>query len=408
MSREFTDNVIGRLMVPTPSMGVDNDLNMFKRKLDDSRDFVSAITDGVQSKRLYTGRAGLEPLRATLASQLADSMNVIDTGYSTTDAQSDEMITQPIAVKAFAQRWQQDYVEMTPLFCASQEPTTSALNMHTVASPQVLNMGLELKAIFDQRAPLEPSSSFDDMEDLATTLASTQIKTAVEFGDKWNYLGPMTGFLDAGVHSSDATKRAAQNAERMLTFSIFKRARIFNFFGEDLVKGDYLFWQVGARDMSFLRNFVDPRGQALAARRKLFDPQLQIFGASQRQLHTPVHNSSYDFTGDAFTNPRDSDVDYMQRIERLARDFDVIEFDDVFADAPRLKYGTGADKERQKKELLEEVPSLVYDAYMEGYCMKVGYARSLTGRAPTLGELREAHRSMEAMKKLQAVTIYNL
>lgn len=410
-SRGFTDSLIARLQVPEPGMGLDPTVNFGKRPLDSTRDLVSALTQGVPAKRLYTGRSGLEMLASSLPAQMAAGMNVIDTGYSTSDAQSDQTFNMPIAVKKFRDGYEQDYVPMTPLFSSRSERPANALNQHTVMSPAVLNAGLELNGIWAQRAALDMNQNDELLEQLVSSLNLADCSTATDFGDKWNYLGPMMGFLDAGVHSSDARVRAAGHAERMLTWSSYNRARIFNLFAEDVRPGDFLFWCVREYDQSYNPNFVDPRGNPIAARRHLRNRQLQIMGASQRQMHTPVHNSSYDpIDGpDSFTNPRDSDADYIARFTRLTDQFNPMEYDEMMM-KPRFKYNTSnLDTDADlRKQIAEETPQLVYQAYMEGYCMKAGYGRAKQGRNPTLGELREGHRSHAAMVKLQPLTIFNV
>jgi len=447
MSRAFTDGIMSRLQVPTPGsderMG-DVLVDTNKRPLVTSSDFVSSIMTGVQSKRRFMGDSGLGAFRDSLRGQLAEGLSVVNTGFSTTDAQSDEVISQPIYAKAFREAWHQDYVNETPLFCSRKEPETNSLQMYTVASPQVLNFGLELQSIKRTRALLNPGAAAD-FEETLWSLGHMMAESAADFGDKWNYLGPMTGFLDAGVHSSDASVRRAQNAERMLNFSIYNRARIFNFFGDNVVKGDYLFWCVKAYDVSRLKNFLDPRGHAVAARRQFPAHEMQVMGASSRYIHAPTHNSAYEpVTGpDSFTDPGKSDTDYTARIAKLATDFRPIDFDEY--DRPSFRAMNDADA---VAEAVRAVPELVYEAYLEGYwydcrvrartrlilslfdthSMKVGYARAKEGRNPTESALLEAHRShvrcafvsriagvthslsfaQEAMKRLQSLTIYHM
>lgn len=332
--------------------------------------------NGVRDKRRFTGDAGLGAFRQSLIGQLADGLTVVDTGFSTYDVQTDEIISQPIMTKPFREAWQQDYVNETPLFCSRQEPETNALQLYTVASPPVLNFGLELKTLARSRALLDPNAA-DGLEEMMWSLAHMSASTAADFGEKWNYLGPMTGFLDAGVHSSDASVRRAQNAERVLNFSIYNRARIFNFFGPNVVKGDYLFWCVKEYDVSRLRNFLDPRGHAVQARRQFPARELQIMGASSRHIHTAAHNTSYDPVsgGDGFTDPLEKyitnkygsswngDMDYTARIAKLARDFAVIDWDEE-TDCPRV-HQDGADAMDSPQQRVEAsgVPQLVYEAY---------------------------------------------
>jgi hypothetical protein len=407
MSRAFTDDIAARMVVPAP--GEDKRMSdvrpdMNKRSLASTSDFVSTMMMGTLNKRRFTGDQGLGAFRASMSGQLAQGLSVTNTGFSTTDVQTDQVISQPIFAKAFKEAWQADYVEMTPLFCSSQEPETSSLQMYTVASPAVLNYGLEAQTIRRTRAILNPAAAAD-FEETAWSLGHLQADSAMDFAMKWNYLGPMTGFSDGDVHSSDASVRAASNAERLLNYSVFNRARIFNMFGPDLVAGDYLFWCIKEYDVSRNRNHLDPRGVSKAARRRFPAYELQVMGASQHFIHTGIHNSSYDpISGpDSFTDPSESDLDYISRAARLAADYRPIDIDEYDRAVVRADGADGSVADR-----LDETPQLIYDAYMEGYCMKVGYARAKNGRDPTVSALAEAHRSHNEMKKLQALTIYHL
>jgi len=416
--RSVTDLLLSRLTVPSPGDDPrmsDVLVDTGKRPLSSSSDFVSSIMAGVAEKRRFTGGEGLGAFRAAMPAEMSERLSVVDTGFSTTNAQTDQMINVPIALKAFTEAWHQDYVEQTPLWCSRVEPDTHSLSLYTVASPAVLNFGLELRAAAAAVAGVAPDLRAR-IEDHTYSLGRLMPTTGDEFGEMWNFLGPMTGFLDSGLHSSNAQVRAAQNAERMLTYSIFNRARIFNFFGSHLVKGDYIYFCAKNYDLTHMRNIVDPRGHAVAARRgRDTESALQVMGASSRHIHTSTHNSSYtpEIGPDSFTDPARGDADYVARLKKVALDYNPVE---VREDGSlRFVY---SDKESQAQAVLalsgdvntraDEVPQLVYDAYMEGYCQKVGYVRAKEGRDPTDTAIAEGHRSHEAMKKLQSLTIYHM
>jgi hypothetical protein len=412
-SQRLVSNIMTRARVPAPQnderMG-DVRPNTFERPLGSSSDFVSSIMGSVLGKRRFTGGEGLDAMRSVLPGQLGEGLRVIDTGFSDTHGQTDQLMSSPIFAKAFQEAWQMDYVEGTPLFVSASEPESAARSMHTVASPQVLNFALELRSLRSDpmtKATLT-AGALADLEDMAHSINHLSAKTPTEFAERVNYLGPMVNVQDRTPHSSYARVRRGDNAERMLSYSIYDRARIFNFFGDNLVKGDYLFWCVKQQNLDHQRDYVDPRGRSVVARRKFPASSLQVVGMSSRGYHSPVHNSSYDPTAlngpTEFTDPRVDDTDFTMRIEKLARDYSVVDFDEISGE-PSIRSLNDADN---VSERVRAAPSLVYDAYMTGYCMKVGYARSFDGRNPTASAILAAHRSHEDMMKLQSVVYYNI
>jgi len=422
-SRLFTDMLMSKLKVPTP----DGDSRMGdvlyggnKRSFGSATDFVDNLM-AVQKRTRFSGDAALGPLRDVMPDQLARGMTVVNTGFSTTDAQTDEIITQPIFAKPFPQGWEQDYVEHTPLFCNRVEPELTSMSMHTVASVQVLNFALELGDLTRSRNAVMARAGIDEQleemhEYLRYMIPSVDRRTgdthlAQDFARKWNYLGPMTTFQDAGIHSSVAAERRAQGAQRMLGYSVFNRAKVFNMFSPHVSKLDAMYFVCKETDVSHLKNFIDPRGQAVVARTTFPATALQVTGFSDSGSAFPPHNTSYNpLSGpDSFTDPAAGDRDYIARAHRIAQDYKPLELDandePTFTPAAKIAQQYGRSS---VQEILAEVPQLVYDAYMEGTVKKIGYARHFEGRRPSDAAIKEGLRSHDAMKMLQVIEIYHM
>lgn len=407
----MTDMFLSNLRVPSGADTRMDDVRPVagnKRSLESSSSFVESIMSTIDAKRRFqSGAVNLDALRSSLPSQLANAMIVTDTGFSTEDVQTDQTISIPILAKPFQEAWQADYVDCTPLFCSTSEPETHAQQLYTVASPAVLNFGLEMQEIYRDATLIGGTTAkqAEDIEALSVSLGHMMASSAQEIGDKWNYLGPMTNVLDVTALSSDANVRRAYNNERLINFSIYDRAIIFNMFGPHVVRGDYLYWCARDYDISHRRNVDDPRGRAVFARRKFPAHALQIMGASEHFMHTPHHNTSYDAVSgpESFTDPKKGDLDYVARLTRMAKEYRRMDFD-IVTDRPIFRQVD----ENDVQENVNEVPQVIYEAYMEGFCRKVGYARSFEGKHPTEMGILDAHRSHDSMKMLQQMVIYHV
>jgi hypothetical protein len=408
-SREFTSMLGSRLAIPSALADErmsDVKANTAKRPLVTSSDFVSTLTAAVQAKRRFVG--DLPPfMRMPNQGSLVDGMRVVNTGFSTEDAQTDETVSQPVFAQPFPDGWEQEYVEQTPLFCSSYQPGMAEMQIFSIASPAVVNFGLELKSQMRARALLAPDAdAADALDEVMWSLQHLTADDADDFAAKWKLLGPMTSMLSTSIttsRSSSEVARATTNA-RLLTYACSNRGRYFNMFDPHVRKGAYLFFCARDYDMSHNRTFVDVHGHAVAARREFPAFELQVMGASETFTHAPSHNSSYNAVSahdDAFTDPTRADTDYMARAVKLAKDYRPLELDEF--DRPTFR-AYGADSSVQSR--IEEAPELVYRAYMEGRCQKVGYARSTDGAAPTEAAVRDAHRSHHVMKQLQTLSVY--
>jgi len=288
--------------------------------------------------------------------------------------------------------------------------------MHTVASVPILNFVFELGALTSSRNALVSRAGVADdllaqreyLEHMVPMVASSDAdptsSLAEAAAEKWSYLGPMHTFLDSDRHSSSASVRRSQGAQRMINWSVFNRSKTFNMFSPELRKGDHMFFAIKEVDVSHIKDFVDPRGSAVVARTTFPARALQVVGFTERDAPIAFHDTSYDPIDNAnFTEPGAEDLDYIERARRLAQEYAPIEiFDD------EVRFVTSNSESDAVAEALRQTPELVYRAYMEGRTYKVGVARSFEGRRPSLNAIAEAHRSHSAMKQLQSVEIYNV
>jgi len=408
-SRATTNMLLQGLQVPSPTEDARMGDVMIgaKRGFNSTRDIVDTMMSVTSRRRFNTGDSSLQPLRSAIPGQLARGLTVVNTGLSTTDQQTDEIITMPIFAKPFRQGWEQDYVENMPLFCNRAEIDATSAQMYTVASPQVINFALELGELTRQRnAIVGRSGVANELVELAEYIEYMTAETPQQFAERWNYLGPMTSFKDAGVHSSSAAVRRAGGAQRMLGFSVFNRCKSFNVYSPTLRKGQYCFFACKERDVSRYRNFVDPRGEAVVARSTYPATALQLYGFSEKDSPAgPYASTAYDPTTgpDSFKDPLEGDRDYIARARRLAQQYKPIEYDEA---SDTVRFVT--DRDETVQNLLEETPEIVYRAYMEGWVKRAGVARHFEGRAPTSSAIADGLRSHSAMMLLQTVELANV
>jgi hypothetical protein len=379
-----------------------------KRSFTGTRDVVDTMLSVTARRRFNTGDSSLQPMRSSLPGQLARGLTVVNTGLSTTNAQTDEIITQPIFAKPFRQGWEQDYVENMPLFSNRAEVDATSAQMYTVASPQVINFALELGDLTRARnAIVGRAGVANELVELAEYLEYMTAETPAQFADRWNYLGPMTTFKDSGVHSSSSAVRRVGGAQRMLGFSMFNRCKTFQCFAPNVQKGQYLFFGCKEQDVSHLRNFVDPRGEAVVARTTYPATALQVYGFSEKDAPSgPYASTAYDpkVGPESFKDPLAGDRDYVSRATRMTQEYKPIEIDPV---TDKIRF-VQTDAPDLVSEMLRETPEIVYRAYMEGWVKRVGVARHFEGRAPTRSAIAEAMRSHDKMKLLPVVEVVNL
>ena len=417
-SGSLVNAFMGRM--PVPSVGGDSRMSDVistasaggqKRAFESGRDLIDSVMGSVGTKRRFSAAdSSLGPFRSSLPASLAAALTSIDTGFSTEDAQTDQIMRQSLTIKPFAQRWEQDYVQMTPIFVSRIEPETYGRAFYSAFSPAVLNFGMELKAVRATVAAQTPALAAALKND-KWTLDKLMPTTGEEFDKMVNFMGAMDVSQDAGVFYSDATKRRGQGAERTITYSVYDRERIFNMFSPSMRRGEFIFFRVGEVDLSYLPNYLDPQGSAVAARRSNDTLRaLQVVGGSSRHQHVAIRNSGYDpVTGpDSFTDPREGDVDYIARVTKLAKDFKYQEVDVDEVSGELIWHKFTREEADAISEAERSASQLTYEAYLEGAVKSVGYFRSSNGPAPSQDAILMGHRSHNAMKELQAITVYNV
>jgi len=178
-------------------------------------------------------------------------------------------------------------------------------------------------------------------------------------------------------------------------FSQIGRCYTYNLFSPTVRRGDHLY-KVVRNYTAESANFVDPNGQIITGRKNYPHSFLQIRGFTDSHHDTvPVFAAnSYD-TSSQFR--RDN-----MRVNQEYLEYDVNDDGELVLsrDMREQEVDAAAEVERRMSQL-------VYDAYTDGYVMKIGIARSVHGQQPTPQEISVAHRDQEAMKKMQLVHIYN-
>ena len=240
------------------------------------------------------------------------------------------------------------------------------------------------------------------------TLRALAVTHADEFDDAWNYLGPMSSHQTFAPHAGDARVRAAARGERQLTFSTWNRAPTKNMFGAQLKPGSYLFYQISYTNTAAQSPvLLDPRGNGIAARTGRDDQRaLQVTGGSSFHVHTASGNSSYEpVTGpESFTDPVDSDADYIARLTKMAGDYKELEIDE-FTGRPSWRKVHDADAINERVRM---VPELVYNAYMEGEVRKAGYYFGDSITHDSAQAIADAHRSHDKQKMLTDIKVVYL
>lgn len=373
-----------------------------KRGIQTADDFADSLLASVSGKR-FRGSGLAQPLRNALPDAFARGLNVVNTGFSTTDAQTDEVITQCVFARPYAQGWERNFIEQSPLFASATEPIFGMNEVYTVADPPVMNYLLELGDLTDKAQAFAPRAGIGAELDMQSRRFKHLIpRSAEEWAVMWSFLGPMTTVEDGSVpYGGSSLTNHIAGTERLLGYSVYNRALTFNLFGTRLRRGDQLYYDCKEVDLSKSRNFVDPAGNAVVARTSYHPRALQVIGYTDSQAPFPVGNTSYD---DADARPREADLDYVRRAHRMAQEYRPMVWreDETLPEGGELAYRR-LDEDAANPD---NAPAIIFDAYMIGEAKKVGTARHFLGRAPTDAQIAEGLRSQSAMMQLQTVEIY--
>lgn len=331
--------------------------------------------------------------------KLAQNQTTVDAGYTTSDAQPDEQITLGIFAKPYAEGWEQGFTSFAALFANRMEPRQMREGDfdHTIADVPTLNYLLEEAAVVEAQRQLQVAPVYDDVDELLERNAHLYAQTPDQFAERWNLLGPMTTdtysegagtFLDGGRY------RRVRGGQRLLGFSPWKRAYTYNLFASDLKRGDQLYFVAKQTDAA-LREFRSPSGEVLSGRSTLTNRFMQVHGFTDRSQWCTSANSN----PDSYRRPLESDLDFIARDQRIVQIYRSYEYDE---ENDSFRY----TDENDPQEILNDAPSLLYDAYERGHIMKMGVARNMTGQAPSAKFLELAHRSQPHMIQLQKVELY--
>jgi len=375
--------------------------------LSGSADIIDSANELFSSKR-FAGHGAFESqFRAAVPDQLAAGMHFLDTGFATSDQQTDQIVVVGNVARSFEDGgYEQSYVANMPLWASAQETIhDEQYEAVTLASPAVLNYLFELGSVAEQANALVRRGAVPEtLTDLAERYKPLIAATALEAEQKWSLLGNMASVLDSTRYANSTAARLARGpTERLIGTSTTERSHVFNCFAPDLRPGDRVFWVFRDVDISWTNALLDPHGNAVVGRAAYPPRTLQVVGFSHRQVDVIGHDSSATRSIFDFSDPRDEDLDYVRRATRLRTQWIPFDWDENAAPGDEYK---PREPEADLAGALAEVPELVYDQYMYGYATAAGIVRSVAGRHTDTGAIRWGLRSNEKIKQLPVVELY--
>lgn len=377
-----------------------------KRQLDGpssnpvSVDLGNALASKIMRTTFSGDRTAVAPVVQSLPGGMGASMSVVNTGFSTMDQQTGEIMTQPIVIRPwFQDGWEKTFIPGTSLFVNNAEPWTgNAKGMHAAASVPILNYfserGARAKAGGKGAGPFSGPRSRANVDDYSAF-------DEQDFARKWSHVGVMTTDM-----KSDASWRAR---ERMIGVSTFGRqGKVFNLFGENVRPGDRLYY-VTKRYPAASSAFIAPDGTTQAQYTSFPKAFLQTRGATDKGAgfvpHCTDHPGSVGGGGGASgDDPSDADRDSWEADCRLAQEYREYEWDEEGGTFMAVVRNIAEEEGRQ--EAVASAPELVYRAYQEGHVTYVGVAKTLMGHPPSQKTLAEAHRNIHRMVKLQTIELW--
>lgn len=349
-----------------------------------SEDIFELASDAFSAKR-FAGHGAFEAaFRSAVPDQLASGIHFTDTGFATSDQQTDQIVVTATMARAFEEGYEQAYCEKMPLWASARETIHDGQkSVHTLASPPVINYLLHLKALtkrfrgFGQRNDLGSA-----LERLTTRYDEFTAETAEGAAATWSLLGNMVSGVDSSAYANSTAARMARGpTERLIGTSLIERSSVFNLFDTDVRVGDAVFWAFREIDLDWTRSLLDPNGSPVVAHDG--QPTLQLVGFSTRGRGYIPRDASLAKSGL-------SDLGYTRRVSRVvsaARALNIADEQDV----------AGA---------LESVPTIMYDEYMTGAVTAAGIVRNIYGRASGKAAIQLGLRSHEAMKSLPYLELY--
>lgn len=384
-------------------------------------------------------------LSAVLPSSIRVSTQVIDTQYSTEDANanSNDNVLQTIVAKPYPDGlgWERNFRQSTPLFCARGEEQRVTRGTYTVADLPILNYLLEYRSVLDaaqalqgvkplqatydgsKQVPPSPSpqgsghssdllrgTAFGELgaDDLEARFGVFMARTAEEMRDKWNYLGCMTS--DGGI-PGDVNVHNARTL--LLSYSNFKRNRLDNHFGA-VRKGTQVYYVAKCVE-NVRREFLDPTGQVVRGRADFPSQFLQVFGINDHHSYYPLHNTTMygadvrhdgaQYNDDTPLLSRETDKidrDYIYRSQRVAQYHSEVDWDET---TDTFFFRNVAAQEGMQ-EAVASAPQIVFDAYHWGETYFVGtVTEKPLGGDPSEQHVFDALRSQPLSIQLPKVVV---
>jgi len=358
----------------------------------------------------------MSAMRSVLPSAISGAMSVENTGFSGLDAQTDEQIVLTVMAQPFRyHHWEQSYCEFMPLFVhRNEQGHRDYPNIVTVGSVPVINTLLEAHEAASGRGNVLVGGAAAQATQAFSQAYARLVggDTAVEVGERWNWLGNFTQHAAGGnIYSSNASERRA-GLQRTIGYTRWLRSNVFNIFSTQPRAGQQLYLTLRECDISPYENVLDPEGNTLARRSAPRASALQMVGMTDSDCGALYPNTgcltAHDFAKEPASFscvPRDGlDSDYVRRQHRAAQQSCIIDFgDDDNLDKISVKYLAQAEG---VQAALDSVPQVVYDAYMEGVVYPIGIVREAKDARPSHSALQRALRSHDAMKQVGVLEIY--
>jgi hypothetical protein len=340
-------------------------------------------------------------IRDKFPGDVAAAMAEIDTGWSTADSNWQEApVDVPIMVRPWPHdSWERTFVRGQTAF-ASRVRGVGNNGFQTIATPPVLNSLQERRARLDlvnapigTRQPIAPSVSIRLASSTSASMlrmhartddASLRALTAVdanEFKQKWDLLGTFT----KGITGAEMAAEPMYNVAAMG----LGESDVTNIFADDLLAAEKLYYIVGEFDA------VTHGGGRSGGVGSRLGTTLQIRGFSSHTF--PQHLTAED------GRPKFGDIDYIKAEHRMACTWQDFEWDaDMKAPRP-IK--TLAQEGIQA--VLEEIPTIVYDAYMLGDVNPLGIDKTRISQRETAERRLAAHFDPMIYMTMKTVNVFN-
>lgn len=377
-----------------------------------SRDLAQSIISRAQAQMAPSSVPYGDQVRRALPADIAGAMQEVDTEFATADVNfSEAPVDVPLMVKPYPtpDSWERTFTRGQTMF-VSRLRGVGNNGMQTVASVPVLNTlqerrsrlaALPIVSAYGGGAPTGGGGGTAGMTLMAgrqssslrfatrgadAQLISLTAVDANEFATKWDMLGNLTSGVVGATHAAEPMFNVAAMG--------LGESDVTNLFADQLMPGEKLFYHVGMYERIGLSRIGYGSAAALGGASRL-GPYLQIRAFTSAMQ--PQHNTGADGV------PVMSDIDYIERERHIACTWIDYGWDDEFQRPKRLD--TAAREGRQ--ELIESVPQLVYDAYMQGHVYPVGIVKTRLAQRETADRRLAAHFDTKLYQAIKHVKVFN-